>query len=64
MGCQTFKDFEVILVEDGSTDGGLDGLHKKYPSLDLRIHRLSSNLGYPVPNNIGARLARGNHVAL
>ena len=51
-------------MEDGSTDGGLDGLHGKFPALDLHIHRLSSNLGYPVPNNIGARLARGKWLAL
>ncbi|MHB8779328.1 MAG: transaldolase family protein [Anaerolineales bacterium] len=35
----------------------MNELHEKYPALNLQIHRLSSNLGYPVANNIGARLA-------
>jgi GT2 family glycosyltransferase len=61
---QTFRDFEVILVDNGSEDGALDGLHKKYPSLDLHIHRLSSNRGFAVANNIGVRLARGKWLAL
>jgi glycosyltransferase involved in cell wall biosynthesis len=60
---QTFTDFEVLMVDNGSKDGTLDGLHEKYPSLYLHIHRLSSNIGFAVANNIGARLAHGNHVA-
>lgn len=61
---QTHRDFEVILVDNGSEDGVLDGLREKYPSLDLHIHRLSSNLGFAIANNIGARLARGKWLAL
>jgi GT2 family glycosyltransferase len=61
---QTFHDFEVTLVDNGSEDGALDGLHEKYPSLDLHIHRLSSNYGFAVANNIGARLACGKWLAL
>ena len=61
---QTHSDIEVVLVDNGSKDGALDGLQEKYPSLDLHIHRLSSNLGYAVANNIGASLARGKWIAL
>ena len=61
---QTFHEFEVVLVDNGSEDGTLDELHKKYPSLNLRIHRLSSNLGFAVANNIGASFARGKWLAL
>jgi len=61
---QTFYDFEVILVDNGSEDSSLDGLYEKYPSLDLYIHRSNSNLGFAVANNIGARLARGKWLAL
>lgn len=32
--------------------------------LNLQIHRLSTNLGFAAANNIDARLARGDHVAL
>ena len=61
---QTFRDFEVILVDNGSKDEALNELYKKYPSLDLHIHKLSSNLGFAVANNIGAGLARGKWLAL
>ncbi len=61
---QTVHDFEIILVDNGSEDGALDGLREKYPSLDLHINRLSSNLGFATANNIGARLARGQWLVL
>lgn len=61
---QTFQDFEVILVDNGSEDGTLDGLQEKYPAVNLLIHKLSSNLGFTVANNIGARLAHGKWLAL
>lgn len=61
---QTFQDFEVILVDNGSEDGTLDGLQEKHPAVNLLIHKLSSNLGFTAANNIGARLARGKWLAL
>jgi len=64
LATQISHDSEVILVDNGSADGALDGIHKKYPSLNLCVHRLSSNLGYAIANNIGARLAHGKWLAL
>ncbi len=64
LSTQTFYDFEVILVDNGSEDGALGGLHEKYPALDLHIQRLSSNQGFALANNIGARLAHGQWLAL
>jgi len=64
LSTQTFHDFEVNLVNNASEDNILDVLHKKYPSLDLHINKLSSNLGFAVANNIGARLTRGKWLAL
>lgn len=61
---QTHRDFEVILVDNGSEDGALNGLREKYPALDLHIHKINSNLGFAVANNIGARLAHGKWLAL
>ncbi len=61
---QTRRDFEVILVDNGSEDDALEGLQEKYPSLELYIHKLNSNLGFSIANNIGARLARGQWLAL
>ena len=61
---QSYKNFEIVIVDNGSTDGGVDGIKEKYPSLDLRIEKLDTNTGFAVANNIGARLARGKWLAL
>lgn len=61
---QTLQDFEVILVDNGSLDGGTDHLEQAYPHLDLHIERLESNLGFAIANNLGARMARGKWLAL
>jgi len=56
---QTFQYFEVIVVDNGSSDPGMEGLEEKYPTLDLHVERLASKQGFAVANNTGARLARG-----
>jgi len=61
---QTIHDFELVIVDNGSQDDALDNLQEKYPSLDLHINKLYSNLGFAVANNIGAHLARGKWLAL
>ena len=61
---QTFKDFEVVLVDSGSTDGSLDGVESRWPGLTLRVKRLGENRGFAAANNLGARLARGQWLAL
>ena len=61
---QTFQDFEVILIDNGSFDKEIDALQQKYSTLGLRVEHLASNLGFAKANNIGAHLARGNWLAL
>ena len=61
---QTFRNFEIIVVDNGSSDQGLDALQQNHLELNLRIERLASNQGFAVANNIGARLARGKWLAL
>lgn len=61
---QTFLDFEIVLIDNGSTDEGLNHIVQQFPQLDLRIERLLANKGFAVGNNIGARLARGEWLAL
>jgi len=51
---QTMSDFEVIIVDNGSTDGAVEELECRYPTLDLRVERLGQNKGFSVANNIGA----------
>ncbi|HEX6034337.1 MAG TPA: glycosyltransferase family 2 protein [Anaerolineales bacterium] len=61
---QSFQNFEVILIDNGSFDKAVNELGQKYDSLDLRVEHLETNLGFAKANNIGARLARGSWLAL
>lgn len=61
---QTLRDFEVIVVDNGSTDGTLDELGRYASNLELRVERLSKNVGFAAANNIGARLARRQWLVL
>ena len=60
LSIQTFNDFEIVIVNNGSSQEGWGEL----ASEKLRIEHLDKNLGFAVANNIGARLARGNWIAL
>jgi GT2 family glycosyltransferase len=42
-------------VDNGSTDGALDGLESLWPELTLHVVRLIKNKGFAAANNIGAR---------
>ncbi len=64
LSAQTYRDFEVIIIDNGSTDNAAVALEEKYPNLDLRVERLASNRGFAVANNIGASLAHGDWLAL
>lgn len=60
----TFRNFEVIVVDNGSTDDSLDLLKTTRFDFHLRLEHLPSNLGFASANNIGARLAQGRWLAL
>lgn len=59
---QTFKDFEVIAVNDGSTDGTLDIL-KKYVGKRFRVID-KKNGGIAAARNAGIEVANGMFIAL
>jgi GT2 family glycosyltransferase len=61
---QTLRNFEVVIINNNSTDSGLSDLNQKFPGIDLYTTHLGSNKGFAVANNIGARLARGRWLAL
>ncbi len=64
LAVQNFKDFEIVLVDNGSTDGCVDAVETRWPALRIRVERLSKNKGFAVANNLGAHLARGQWLVL
>ena len=65
VGEQTFQDFEVLLVDDGSTDGTLAVLHA-WAASDPRfkVIALGRNQGIVAARNAALAVARGEYVAL
>jgi GT2 family glycosyltransferase len=64
LAAQTIRDFEIIVVDNGSTDFVIDYAKKWFKDVSFLIKKLDRNLGFAVANNIGARLARGKWLAL
>ncbi|WP_281684913.1 glycosyltransferase family 2 protein, partial [Thalassobaculum salexigens] len=56
---QTRRDFEVILVDNASTDGAVEAI----PHYDwLTLVRAPENVGFAAGNNLAARSARGRYL--
>ena len=60
---QTFSDFELLLIDDGSTDGSIDIL-ESFTDPRIRLVLNESNLGIPRTLNKGLGLARGRYFAV
>ena len=60
---QSFDDFEVILVDDGSTDGSLS-IMRRYSDLDSRFKVVSQeNRGVSSARNQGIALSAGKYIS-
>ena len=59
---QTYKDVEVILVDNGSTDNSVEFVRENFP--EIRILALNRNMGFCKGNNEGIKKARGEYIAL
>jgi GT2 family glycosyltransferase len=60
---QTFREFETIVVDNGSTDGSVAWLKERWGEAVSTVP-LPSNLGFAGGNNAGIRIARGKYVVL
>ena len=55
-----YNNFEVILVDNNSTDGSMEFVTKNYPK--IIVIKLDSNKGFAEPNNIGTKIAKGEYL--
>mgnify|MGYP002565060810 CR=1 FL=1 len=53
---------EIILVDNGSSDGSVEYLNKKYPKVIVIKNEI--NEGFAKPNNDAAKIAKGKYIAL
>lgn len=59
---QTYKNIEIICIDDGSTDDSLSILNK-YKSLDNRIIVVTQdNKGQSIARNIGIKMSKGRYI--
>ena len=58
---QTYPNFEIIFVDNSSTDGSLDYARRRFP--ELTIIASSTNLGYARGINTGLKCATGDYIA-
>jgi len=54
--------YEIIVTDNGSTDGTIELLRSKYPS--VKVIRNKANLGFTVPNNKGLKIASGRYAVI
>jgi GT2 family glycosyltransferase len=59
---QSFRDFEVIVVDNGSRDGSGDFIRSSYPT--VLLISLDANRGFAGGSNAGIRAASGDYIAL
>jgi GT2 family glycosyltransferase len=59
---QSFRDFDVTVVDNGSTDGSAQYLTERWP--EVRVVELTETTGFPATVNRGIEASRGEYIAL
>ena len=61
---QTFTDFEVVFVDNGSSDDSYDFVKETYMQSFIRTFRLEKNIGFTGGNNYALRMSKGDLIVL
>jgi GT2 family glycosyltransferase len=59
---QAYQDFSVVMVDNGSGDGSVEFVRKRYP--EVKVIGLAKNYGFCVANNMAIKGIKGEYVAL
>lgn len=59
---QTYKNVEIIMVDNGSRDGSVSFVRRHWPRVKLAAE--NRNLGFAAGNNVGLNLAKGEYLFL
>lgn len=59
---QTFTDFEVVVVDNGSTDKSVSYIKNKFP--EIKLIELSNNTGFAPAVNLGIKICVGDYMIL
>ena len=60
LAAQTLRDFEVVLIDNGSADGSAQFIRDHYPW--VKLVELPENIGFAAGNNRGLEAATGEYV--
>jgi GT2 family glycosyltransferase len=58
---QTYKDFQIVVVDNGSTDDSLQFIEKQFP--EITVVKLDNNYGFATAINAGVKAVNTNYVA-
>lgn len=59
---QSYRNFEIIVVDNASTDGSVEIIEKNFPN--IKLIKNTENVGFSKGNNIGIKHSGGDMIAL
>jgi GT2 family glycosyltransferase len=61
---QSFSDFEIIFVDNGSVDGSLNFVKNEFRDERIKCYSTGENTGFAGGNNFGLKYAQGEYIVL